>query len=235
MILRKVGAAILACLFLCGCVYFPAPETADSHESTNFRSEQSSTAAENTESVAAGLSDEEFVPIVDYIPTAVADLKYATEDNFTGEVIYAFTDAYARYGTVKKLTKASQALNALGYGLRIWDAYRPLTAQRRLWDICPDPAYVSHPETGGRSHCRGSAVDLTLYRLDTGEELEMPTGFDDFTALADRDYSDCTEEAAKNAQLLESVMIAAGFKPYSAEWSHYSDETDYPVEESFTP
>lgn len=235
MILRKMGTAVLACLLLWGCAYFPTPETSDSQGSTIFSSEQASMVAENTESTAAEPSEEEFVPIADYIPTAVTDLKYATEDNFTREIIYDFTDAWARYGTVKKLAIASQALNALGYGLKIWDAYRPLAAQRQLWEICPDPAYVSHPETGGRSHCRGSAIDLTLYRLDTGEELEMPTGFDDFSVLADRDYSDCTAESAKNARLLESVMIAAGFKPYSAEWWHYSDETDYPVEESFRP
>lgn len=235
MIPRKISAVILACLLLSGCMYLREPQTTDSHESTDCGSEQSSAATESTESTEAEPSDEEFVSIADYIPTAVTDLKYATEDNFTGEVIYDFTTAFARYGTVKKLAKASQALNALGYGIKIWDAYRPLTAQRKLWDICPDPTYVSHPETGGRSHCRGSAIDLTLYRLDTGEEVEMPTGFDNFTALADREYSDCSGEAAKNARLLESVMIAAGFKPYSAEWWHYSDETEYPVEESFSP
>ena len=77
-------------------------------------------------------------------------------------------------------------------------------------------------------------MDVTLVD-DTGNELEMPTGFDDFTARADRDYSDCTETAAAHAQLLEILMEKHGFKGYSGEWWHYSDTEDYPVEENFSP
>ena len=71
--------------------------------------------------------------------------------------------------------------------------------------------------------------------LQTGAQLDMPTGFDDFSELADRDYSDCSETAAANAQLLEEVMEKYGFKPYSAEWWHFADTDDYPVEETFNP
>lgn len=179
--------------------------------------------------------DYDIVLVSDYISNISQALAYATEDNFTGQVIYDFTEAYLRYGTVQKLQQAAQVLEEKGLGLLIWDAFRPLSAQAKLWQICPDPAYVSHPLTGNRAHCRGSAVDVTLIDLQTGEMLEMPTGFDEFSALADRDFSDCTEEAAKNALLLQDVMESCGFSGYYAEWWHFSDTETYPVEEYFDP
>lgn len=178
--------------------------------------------------------DADFVRIRDYIPDIVVDLKYATEDNFTGQVIYEFTEAYLRYGTVKKLMAVQEALKAQGLGLKIWDGFRPVAAQEKLWQVCPDPTYVSPPGTGIQSHCRGIAVDITLVGAN-GEELAMPTGFDDFSALADRDYSDCTAEATKNARLLEKTMEENGFKPYFGEWWHYADTVSYDVEQEFYP
>lgn len=189
----------------------------------------------NLSDMEVELRDTDFVKITDLIPDAQIRLAYATTDNFTGQRIYAFTDAYLRYGTLKKLVKVQQELAAQGYGLLIWDAYRPMSAQERLWEICPDPAYVSDPATGNCTHCRGSAVDVTLVDLTTGETLEMPSGFDEFSALGDRDYSDCSETAAANAALLEEVMVRNGFKPYSGEWWHYTDTTEYSKEESFDP
>ena len=162
-------------------------------------------------------------------------MLYATDDNFTGVKIYDFNQVYLRYGTVLKLAEAAKRLSELGYGFVIWDGYRPYCAQEKLWQICPDPTYVSKPGTGSQSHCRGIAVDITLYDLKTLDFLEMPTGFDDFSSLADRDYSDCSEEAAKNAAMLETIMKNCGFKPYSAEWWHYSDTENYPVEYDFDP
>ena len=135
---------------------------------------------------------------------------------------------------MQKLASAQESLETAGYSLLIWDAFRPVSAQFKLWEICPDPAYVANPEKGYSSHSRGSTVDITLVTLD-GDPVEMPTDFDDFTAMADRDYSDVGDEAAANAGLLEEAMTAAGFKPYSAEWWHYSDTEPYPVEETFIP
>ena len=174
--------------------------------------------------------DEDIVRVSDYISNIFQTLRYATEDNFTGQVIYDFSEAYLRYGTVKKLALVCDKLADQGLGLLIWDAFRPVSAQQALWDICPDPTYVSHPATGNRSHCRGSAVDVTLVDLETGLPLVMPTDFDDFTALADRDYSDCSEDAARNALLLEQIMEKYGFQGYSAEWWHFSDSVSYPVD-----
>ena len=176
----------------------------------------------------------DLVVVVDYIPGIYTELRYASDNNFTHQVIYSFSDAYLRYGTVQKLASAQESLETAGSSLLIWDSFRPVSAQFKLWEICPDPAYVANPEKGHSSHSRGNTVDITLVTLD-GEPVEMPTDFDDFTAMADRDYSDVGEEAAANARLLEDAMTAAGFKPYSAEWWHYSDTTSYPVEETFIP
>ena len=179
--------------------------------------------------------EDELVRVIDYIPSVREELAYATGENFTGQQVYDFYNAYLRYGTVKKLAAACAELEQQGLGILIWDGFRPVSAQAALWDICPDPKYVSHPVTGTRAHCRGNAVDLTLIDLETGEKLEMPTGFDDFSALADRNYGDCTDTAAEHARLLEAVMKKHGFKPYSAEWWHYTDTDSYPVAEDFQP
>lgn len=179
--------------------------------------------------------DDAFVRIIDYIPTVRQALAYATADNFTGNRIYDFTDAYLRYGTVKKLKNAADILAAQGIGLIVWDGFRPVEAQARLWEVCPDPTFVSNPVTGRRTHCRGNTVDVALYDLETGAELPVPTGFDNFTAYADRDYSDCSPESAANARLLEQTMESCGFTAYFSEWWHFADRVDYPVDEYFNP
>ncbi|OLA41619.1 MAG: hypothetical protein BHW36_09210 [Firmicutes bacterium CAG:24053_14] len=166
----------------------------------------------------------------DYIPGIFIDLKYATTDNFTGQVIYDSDEAYLRYGTVKKLLAAQNELSGRGLSLKIWDAYRPVSAQFKLWEICPNPVYVSDPNNGYSKHSRANTVDITLV-TSTGESIPMPSGFDDFTSLADRDYSDVSAEAAENARLLENVMVENGFVPYSGEWWHYSDSVSYDVYE----
>ena len=209
----------------------PLPAPAASGDGAEAEPDEGSEPAEVTESIPA---PEDFVRVADWIPDIYTDLRYAADNNFTGQAIYDFSDAYLRYGTVQKLASAQESLETAGYSLLIWDAFRPVSAQFKLWEICPDPAYVANPEKGYSSHSRGSTVDITLVTLD-GDPVEMPTDFDDFTAMADRDYSDVSEEAAANAGLLEEAMTAAGFKPYSAEWWHYSDTEPYPVEETFIP
>ena len=179
-------------------------------------------------------SDDIFVRVLDYIPTASQELRYATENNFTGQVIYDFEDAYLRWGTVKKLMLVSQDLEEMGLYMKIWDGFRPVSAQFVLWEVCPDPTYVANPTTGHSSHSRSNTVDVTLVDAN-GQEVEMPTGFDDFSPLANRDYSDCTDAAANNAQLLEILMEKHGFSGYYGEWWHFSDTVSYPVEQVFEP
>ena len=173
-------------------------------------------------------SDDELVRVTDYIPDIVTDLKYATTDNFTGVVIYDDSTAYLRYGTVKKLAAAQRELAKSGYSLLIWDAYRPVSAQYHLWEVCPNPVYVADPTKGFSKHSRGNTVDISLVKAN-GDAVEMPSGFDDFTSRADRDYSDVSQAAGDNARYLEEVMTDAGFVGYSGEWWHYSDSTEYPI------
>ena len=187
-----------------------------------------------TASVEVLPSDDTLVRVVDYIPDIVIDLKYATADNFTGVIIYDFSDAYLRYGTVKKLSEVQTELRDIDMGLKIWDAFRPVSAQFRLWEVYPDPVYVANPITGFSSHSRGNTVDITLVNSN-GTEVQMPTGFDDFSLLADRDYSDCDEVSADHARLLENIMKEHGFTPYSGEWWHFSDNISYAVEDTFEP
>ncbi|MCC8022410.1 MAG: CapA family protein, partial [Clostridiales bacterium] len=191
-------------------------------------------APSETEAEEAEPEDGDFVRVTRYIPEIQVELKYATEDNVTGEVLYDFDKAYLRYGTVKKLKVAWEILDAQGYSLKIWDAFRPVSAQFPLWDAVEDSRYLANPYTGYSGHSRGNCVDVTLVYAD-GTEVEMPTGFDDFCEQAGRDYSDLPAETAAHALLLETVMLEAGFLAYEAEWWHYTDATDYEVSEDFDP
>lgn len=176
------------------------------------------------------MQKEEFVRVKDYIPDIVVQLIYAEDDNFTGQKIYDFTEAYLRYGTVLKLGKVQDALREQGYLLKIWDAYRPPAAQFVFWEICPDDTYVANPIKGFSSHSRGSAVDVTIVKAD-GTEVLMPTEFDDFSGLAERNHSAWSKEAAANVKLVEQLMVDNGFTAYEGEWWHYVDVDVYPVEE----
>ena len=176
----------------------------------------------------------EFVRIKDYIPDIFVELKYATADNFTGHVIYGFTQPWLRYSSVCKLAKAQQALKQQGYSLIIWDAFRPHAAQHKLWEVYPVPGFVANPITGCSPHTRGNTVDVALADLQ-GNLLEMPSEFDDFSDRANRDYSDATPAAAKHASIMEQAMAAAGFRPYFDEWWHFVDLDPYDPEYDFIP
>ena len=259
---RKLTALIMIfALALSGCCYAPGNERAsfidkwmelpslpmeDYHSMKEHTSEDAEDPSAPTENAAAmempvvNLDDmpkrepSDFVKVRDYIPDIVVDLKYATSSNFTGQVVYDFTEVYLRYSTVLKLMDVQAELREQGYKLKIWDAFRPLKAQEKLWNAKPDPNYVSNPWNGTNSHSRGYTVDVTLVNAE-GKEVEMPTGFDDFTTFADRDYSDCTDTAAKNATLLQEIMEKHGFKGLQTEWWHFTEENEYEIEKIFDP
>ena len=171
--------------------------------------------------------DDEYVLVNKYIPDIYVELMYATDNNFTGVRIYDFTDAYLRYGTVKKLANVQKELKEQGYSLKIWDAYRPFEAQQKLWEVYPDPNYVANPANGMKKHNLGGTVDITMVAAD-GTVISMPTEFDDFSLKADRDYSDIEdEEAVKNVMILQNAMENNGFTGYQGEWWDYSDTTAY--------
>ena len=135
---------------------------------------------------------------------------------------------------MKKLQAVCAELAGQGLTLKIWDGFRPVSAQFRLWEVCPDDTYVANPNRGFSAHSRGNTVDVTL--VDSlGNELEMPTGFDDFSGKADRDYSDVEEVPTEHALLLQNTMEKYGFEGYFGEWWHFQDEISYPVEDVFEP
>ena len=171
--------------------------------------------------------DDEYVLVNKYIPDIYVELMYATDNNFTGVRIYGFTDAYLRYGTVKKLANVQKELKEQGYSLKIWDAYRPFEAQQKLWEVYPDPNYVANPANGMKKHNLGGTVDITMVAAD-GSVISMPTEFDDFSLKADRNYSDIdNEEAVNNVMILQNAMENNGFTGYQGEWWDYSDTVEY--------
>lgn len=184
------------------------------------------TAAPSTSEPERIPEDNELVRILDYIPDAVIDLRYATTNNFTGVQIYEDDEAYLCYGTVKKLIKVQEQLRERGYCMLIWDAYRPVEAQEKLWEVYPDPTYVANPAKGITSHSRGNTIDISIVTLEN-EPMEMPSEFDEFSLIADRDYSDVSKEAAENSRMLEEIMNNNGFTGYWGEWWDYSDVIDY--------
>lgn len=153
-------------------------------------------------------------------PSLLVDLRYATTNNFTHQVVYDFTTAIARTGTAEKLAAASAWLRPQGYRLKVWDAYRPVSAQERLFEVYPDPSFVAKPDPNF-SHQKGVTFDLTLCDL-AGNELEMQTAFDDFSANAHRDAPRTPVQEA-HYQLLDQAMTQAGFVGYVNEWWDYRD------------
>lgn len=179
-------------------------------------------------------TDSDFVRVKDYIPDIIVELKYSTSENFTGALIYNFQDVYLRYGTVKKLMAVQEELHILGLGLKIWDGFRPISAQFKLWEIYPDDTYVADPNKGFSNHSRGNAVDLTLVDIH-GSYVEMPTEFDDFSGRADRNYSEIPDIPRANSELLQQIMEKHGFRGYYGEWWHYNDTQSYNPEWVFDP
>jgi len=152
-------------------------------------------------------------------PRIRVDIKYATEDNFTGKKLYSAGKCFLRKFVALKLDSVQKELEKIGLGIKVWDCYRPLSVQKILWSIVPDERYVANPAKGSR-HNRGCAVDLTL--VDSlGNELPMPTKYDDFTEKAHRDYVNLPDTLIKNRQILEDVMKKYGFIPLPTEWWHF--------------
>jgi D-alanyl-D-alanine dipeptidase len=157
------------------------------------------------------------------VKLGVLDLRYATKDNFTGEVMYPVARCRLRRAVAERLAKAEAALEAKGRRLLVWDCYRPTSVQEKFWKKVHDERYVADPKKGSR-HSRGAAVDVGLVDKD-GKAVSLPTKFDDFSEAAHRD------RALKNpeAKLLDRVMTDAGFVGMPTEWWHFDAPGEYPL------
>jgi D-alanyl-D-alanine dipeptidase len=173
------------------------------------------------------------VELVKLDPAIKLDMRYATANNFTGRVLYDEARAFLAVAAAQALVRASKAAQADGYGLTIFDAYRPWRVTKQLWDATPrgpKKDYVANPKKGSK-HNRGCAVDLSLHDLKTGMLVEMPSGFDDFSEKAHRDYMATTPNAIANRARLQRYLEAEGFVGLANEWWHFdfTGWQDYPV------
>ena len=162
-------------------------------------------------------------------PALVLDIRYARDDNFLGRAVYDEARCLLIPDAARRLLDAERALRAEGYRLVVWDCYRPLSVQREMWEILPDPTYVADPARGSR-HNRGAAVDVGLLRLD-GATVSWPTAHDDFTPRAHRDATDLPADAIAHRERLERAMKDAGWIPLPSEWWHFDAEgwEAYPI------
>lgn len=123
------------------------------------------------------------IRLLDLDADFIIDLRYATADNFTGVQVYRSTECWVDAHTAQILIQAKNIFKAAGYRVKIWDAYRPIRAQRRFWEILPDDNFVARPpevakiKTFRPSHMNGMCVDVTLTNMD-GTDIEMPSPFD---------------------------------------------------------
>lgn len=161
----------------------------------------------------------DFVSIKELSGDIVLDIKYATPDNFLKQSVYECGECFLRKETAQALAKVNAELMQKGYRIKVFDCYRPLSVQRKMWKIMPNTPYVANPAKGSK-HNRGAAVDLTLVTLD-GKELDMGTPFDFFGQKAHHSYKNLPKNVLANRTLLKSSMEKHNFSSISSEWWHY--------------
>ncbi len=150
------------------------------------------------------------------------DIRYATSNNFVGRPLYKEARAFLQRPAAESLVKANASLKPLGYGLVVFDGYRPWSVTKLFWEVTPadKKQFVADPAKGSR-HNRGCAVDLSLYDLKTGKEIEMTGNYDEMTERSYPNYTGGTEQQRKMRDLLRSKMEAQGFTVYEYEWWHF--------------
>ena len=174
----------------------------------------------------------DLVEIATLDSTIKLEIRYATDNNFMKRQMYSQARAFLRRSTAEALVRVHHSLFRQGYGLLIFDGYRPWSVTKKFWDETPPEkrAFVADPKQGSK-HNRGCAVDLSLYDLRTGKEIEMPSAYDEFSERASPDYRGGTAAQRKSRDLLRSAMEAEGFTVNPGEWWHfdYKDWEKYPI------
>lgn len=168
-------------------------------------------------------ADGPLVDIQSVNPTIVVDLRYAGTNNLVKHPLYSQgMRALARSEVASALTTAQMFLRRYQYGLKIWDAYRPVSVQTQLWEASHNSDYVANPEIGvGSLHSWGIAVDATL--VDSwNRPVSMPSDFDDFTSAAMWRYMGSSNEILGHVRLLQYAMYRAGFWGMRTEWWHFT-------------
>ena len=169
------------------------------------------------------LASGQLVEVSKAAPGVRIDLRYAGPHNCVGHAIYpADFPCLVRPVIARRLSYAQKLLQQRGFGLKIWDGFRPVAAQHAIWSHFNRLGFVADPDDGrGSLHSWGLAVDVTL--LDAGgHDLAMPSGFDVFAPVASGIYRGSNPEIARNLRLLQAVMKGAGFIGLSTEWWHFA-------------
>ena len=164
----------------------------------------------------------DLVELVTLDPTIRLDVRYATTNNFMGEVFYSEPRVFLQRPAAEALARANRWLGERGYGLLVHDGYRPWYVTKMFWDATPEELriFVANPANGSR-HNRGCAVDLTLYDLETLTPVTMTGGYDEMSPRSFPDYPGGTARQRWHRQLLRKAMEAQGFTVYEAEWWHF--------------
>ncbi len=164
----------------------------------------------------------DLVELVKLDTTIHLDIRYATKNNFLGKPVYKEAKAFLQRPAAEALVEVNKELKSSGYGLVIFDGYRPWSVTKLFWDMTPEDKkeFVADPKNGSR-HNRGCAVDLSLYKLSTGKEVNMPSEYDEMSERANADYKGGTEEQRHLRDLLRSKMETHGFEVLDVEWWHF--------------
>jgi D-alanyl-D-alanine dipeptidase len=164
----------------------------------------------------------DLVELVKLDPTIKLDIRYATNNNLVGRPVYTEARAFLQRPAAEAVVKANAALKQLGYGLLIFDGYRPWSVTKIFWDITSteNKKFVADPKKGSR-HNRGCAVDLSLYDVKTGKEIEMTGVYDEMSERSYPDYKGGTVQQRKMRDLLRAKMEEQGFTVYPYEWWHF--------------
>lgn len=170
-------------------------------------------------SVSSWGQPSEFVSLKSLSEDFLFELKYATDDNFLHQAVYDCGECYLHRRTAEALVKANEEFKRLGYRIKLFDCYRPLSVQKKMWKILPGTHYVANPAKGSK-HNRGAAVDLTLVDKN-GKELDMGTPFDFFGARAHHTFTTLPKEVLQNRKLLKETLNKYQFKSIYSEWWHY--------------
>jgi zinc D-Ala-D-Ala dipeptidase len=167
----------------------------------------------------------DLVEIVKLDPTIHLDVRYATSSNFTGRPVYRQARAFLQRPAAEALVRVNRSLHEKGYGLLVFDGYRPWSVTKLFWEITPrdkrEKGFVADPAKGSK-HNRGAAVDLSMYDLSTGREVPMPSTYDEFSDRAGPDYKGGTDDERARRELLRAEMEKEGFTVDPGEWWHFN-------------
>lgn len=189
-------------------------------------------AAQNGPPFEPGKREAKLIELTSLDKTIKLDIKYATDDNFTGRTVYPEARAFLQKPAAKAVVKVHRELKKKGLGLVVYDGYRPWSITKLFWEVTPPEKriFVADPLKGSK-HNRGCAVDLAIFDLRTGEPVPMPSAYDEFTDRASPNYTGGTAEETANRELLRALMEKAGFTVNPNEWWHfdYKNWEDYAI------